>query len=137
MPVEPASIIWTLFTLGLGSVLVLIAILIPFLIVMHNILYKQLDPLLFKEPWFNSAQLIMFKSWPLSFIKSVIYMFLIAYPNYIRKKKRFNQLETVPTLTPRIKTACKIYTVLHVAMILIGLNWLLFIFSVFAIDNWF
>lgn len=137
MPIEESNIIWTITASGAVIFFTLLAILLPYLIIMHNILYRRLDSTLFKEPWFSPAQLIMFKSWPMSFIKTVIYMFLIAYPNYIRKKKRFRDLKNVPVVEPSIILACKLYTTLHVAMILIGVAWMLFIFSVFAMDNWF
>lgn len=135
MPVEEANIIWTIAVSGAVIIFALIAILIPFLMIMHTVLTRRLDPLLFKEPWFNATQLVTFQSWPLSFIKTVIYMFLIAYPNYIRKKKRFNGLEQVPDVKPSIIIASKLYTTLHVAMIVIGVSWLLFIFTMFAMDN--
>jgi len=112
-------------------------ILLVFLIVMNIILSKRLDPILFKEPWFNPQQLTMFDAWPLSFIKTVIFMFLIAYPDYIRKKKRFKDLKVVPEVQPSIKLACKIYTALHLLTVFIAASWLIFIFGVYAIDNWF
>ena len=69
---------------------------------MRNALYPQLDPILFKEPWFNPAQLEMLTAWPLSFIKAVIYLFLIAYPDYIRTKKRFKNLKQVLQSNPTL-----------------------------------
>ncbi len=137
MSIDSPDLIFIIGAGGAGIGIILLAILIPFLIIMHNLLYRRLDPILFQSPWFNEQQLVMFSAWPLSFIKTVIYMFLIAYPDYIRKKKRFNKLENVPTVEPAIKIACKIYTALHVAFAVIGVSWLLFIFSVYALDNWF
>jgi len=112
-------------------------ILVIFLIIMHNILYPRLDPILFKEPWFNPAQLEMFSAWPLSLIKTVIYMFLIAYPNLIRKKKRFKNLKEVPPVEPNIKIACKIYTTLHLMFVSIGVAFILLISGFYIINTWF
>lgn len=105
---------------------VLVSILIVFLIVMHNILHPRLDPILFREPWFNSAQLDMFSAWPLSLIKSMSYIFLIAYPSFFLNRKRFNGLETVPPVQPSIKTACKVYFILHLSTVIISIS--LFVF---------
>jgi len=105
---------------------VLVSILLVFLIIMHNILYPRLDPILFREPWFNSAQLDMFSTWPLSLIKSMNYMFLIAYPGFFLNRKRFNGLKTVPPVQPSIKAACKVYFILHFLTVIIAIS--LFVF---------
>mgnify|MGYP007017143612 CR=1 FL=1 len=42
----------------------------------------------------------------------------------------------MPVVSPSIKTASKIYTVLHLLMVLVGVSWMLFIFGVYAVDNW-
>jgi len=137
LQVTEPHIIWniaiSLFVVGA----VLGIVLLVFLIVMNNILYKRLDSILFKEPWFNPQQLVMLDAWPLSFIKTIIYMFLIAYPDYIRKKKRFKNLKAIPEVQPSIKLACKIYTALHLLAVFIATSWLIFIFGVYVMDNWF
>jgi len=138
MPLEEPHIIWTITAMGMGILLILLAVLIPFLIVMHNILYRRLDPILFKEPWFNPQQLVMFNAWPLSFFKTINYLFLLTYPNYARKRnKKFKDLKDIPHVEPSILLASKIYILLHISVMIIGIAWLIFIFSVFAIDTWF
>ncbi len=106
------------------TMLAILAIMLPFLITMHNILYPILDPDLFKEPYFNPQQLVMFNNWPMSFIKTVIYMFLISYPNFIRKRKRFKTLKEVPQVSTPIRFACKMYTQLHLLFVFTGTTFL-------------
>jgi len=125
------------------SMLVFVVLLLLFLLIMHNNLCRRLDPILFKKPWFTDTQLVMFDSWPLSFIKSMQYMFLIGYPrmtlkishftNSNRFTKRFSSrfnglnLDDVPDVHPSLKIACKIYTIIHLLVVIIGVLWFLFI----------
>lgn len=109
------------------SALVLCIISLIFVSVMHNFLSKRLDPILFREPWFTSAEMALYSSWPLSLIKSVNYMFLITYPNYVKKKKRYKSLKDVPIVQPSLKIACKIYTFIHLLTAITGVSWFLFI----------
>ncbi len=109
------------------SALVLCIISLVFVTVMQHFLSKRLDPILFREPWFTSAELALYSSWPLSLIKSVNYMFLITYPDYVKKKKRFKSLTDVPTVQPGLKVACKMYTFTHLLTAITGVSWFLFI----------
>ena len=149
---QEVSLIGIIFFVLLGSGLVLSFILLLFVLVMHNILGRRLDPILFREPWFNATQLVMFASWPLSFIKSINYMFLIGYPNITLKVSRFTNtnrftkrlssrfnglhLKDVPPVQPSLKIACKIYTILHLLTAIIGVSMFLFIGGVYVFDNW-
>ncbi|MBU3068580.1 hypothetical protein KOI40_02050 [Aestuariicella sp. G3-2] len=72
---------------GLSIILALI-IVVP----LHISLCKRLDPLLFKEPYFQQSELGIYNSWPLSIIRSTSYMLLITWPKLV--KKRFNKLNT-------------------------------------------
>lgn len=133
MPIEEPHMLWVITMWLMGFELILIITLLPFLIVMHNMLSPRLDPILFKEPWFHPQQLIIFNSWPMSFIKSVIYMFLIAYPNYTRRKKRFKDLKEVPVVSSSIQNACKLYTILHLLMVFSGIVMFLYVGSIIAL----
>ena len=106
-----------------------------FLIAMHNILYRRLDPILFQEPWFSPAEIAMFSSWPLSLIKAGHYMFLITYPKR-SLKKRFIGLKQVLPIGNQLRIASRIYLYLHFLTAIIGVSWLLFIFGVYVFDNW-
>ncbi len=149
--VEP-DIIWVIALALMGSVFALGFILLLFLLAMHNLLSRRLDPILFREPWFNATQLVMFSSWPLSFIKTINYMFLIGYPDITLKVSRFTntnrftnrissrfkdlRLNDVPPVQPSLKIACKIYTILHLLLVTIGVFMFLFLGGVYVFDNW-
>lgn len=111
------------------SLLMLIPILLTYLISMHSSLCRQLDPLLFKEPWFKLAQLTMFDSWPLSLIKSINYMLLIGFPTLTLKTNKFHslKLKDVPTVSSTFKIACRIYSILHITVSFIAVALFLYI----------
>jgi len=125
------------------STFVLAIVILIYLLVMHKILCRLLDPILFREPWFNATQLAMFDSWPLSFIKSMQYMFLIGFPALTLKfssftnKNRFTKrlsyrfkgmrLTDVPDVQPAIKVACKVYTILHLLLSIVGVLFFLYL----------
>ena len=111
--------------LGISG-LVLAFIVLLFLIVMHNILYRRLDPILFREPWFSSAEMAMFSSWPLSLIKASHYMFLIIYPKR-SLKKRFIGLKQELPIGNQIRFASRMYLYIHFITAIIGVSWFLFL----------
>jgi len=59
-------------------------------------------------------------------------MFLITYPNYALKTKRFSGLivENLPDVQPPIKIACKIYTVIHLLTVIVGVAFFIFLVMV-------
>jgi len=118
--------------IGVGlflCLLFLLPTLLVFLFSMHNKIIKQLDPILFKEPWFNASQLIMFQSWPLSFFKSVNYMLLIGFPALTLKTNKFHDLKIkdVPAVSGKLKMLCKIYSTLHIFTVLITIIFFIYI----------
>ena len=116
------------------SALVLGFFLLLYVIIMHNILYKRLDPILFRAPWFSNAELAMFSSWPLSLIKAMHYMFLLSYPGR-SLKKRFIGLEQTLPVGKKLKIASKIYILIHILFALLAITWFLFGGTVYIIDN--
>lgn len=56
-------------------------------IILHNLLYKKMDQILFIEPYFSHFELEAYSSWPLSMIKTMIYLFLITAPEFSRKRR--------------------------------------------------
>ena len=88
-------------------------------IVLHNILYKKLDNILFREPWFSRAELAMYSGWPLSLIKSMIYMFLILAPDY-SKKRRFKGLDQEIRVNKAVSIASKLCVFLLLLTALLG-----------------
>lgn len=122
--VEIEGIVFFAFLFG---IIILGFVLIIYVIAMHNIMYKRFDPILFREPWFSSAELVMYSAWPLSLVKTVQYMFLISMPNYARRR-RFKgvtrELEVLK-ISKALRIACHVYTVIHSIAFIIGTTWLL------------
>jgi len=132
---EP-HIIWIIAVSLIASGLALSFILLLFLIVMHNILYRRLDHILFREPWFSSAEIAMFSSWPLSLIRSVHYMFLITYSKRSRRKRFIGLKQELP-VGKHLRIASRIYLYILFLTAIIGISFFLFLGGVYAIDNWF
>ncbi len=60
--------------------------------ILHVVLSWKYDDLLFKGPNFRRNELLLYTSWPISLLKSMVYMLLLSAPE-ILKKKRFKGLE--------------------------------------------
>lgn len=89
----------------------------PSWVVLHKILSRRLDPILFREPFFKKSELANYRVFPLSALKSLSYIYLIAKPKWA-KKKRFAGLKvdgSLPVSGP-IRVACKI----HFTLMLFG-----------------
>lgn len=72
------------------------AINIPALLmwyVLHKLLSPRLDPILLREPYFNRAEQINYRFFPLYLVKAINYIYLVAWPT-MAKKRRFKGLET-------------------------------------------
>jgi len=128
-----------IFLIGFGSLFIflsLASILLVCLIIMHNILYRKLDSILFRDPFFSSAELALYSAWPLSLVKSAQYMFLITYPNFL-KRKRFKGLEQELPIGLRIRIASKLYMYLEFLTAFLGVFWLIFLTVITVFDNYF
>ncbi|MGD8177384.1 hypothetical protein, partial [Marinimicrobium sp. ARAG 43.8] len=92
-------------TVGLYAVLLTfpaipVAIIIG--IVLHNTLINRLDPLLFKRPYFQEKELLLYVTWPFSFLKTAGYIMLITCPK-AAKWKRFKGFDkNVPVGKPLV-----------------------------------
>lgn len=82
----------------------------PFWVVLHKILSRRLDSLLFREPFFNKSELINYRVFPLSALKSFAYIYLIAKPAWAKKKRfaGFDEDGNLPITRP-IRVACKVH----------------------------
>lgn len=76
-------------------------------IILHKILGPKLDGILFREPYFQKAELINYQVWPLSLVKSINYIYLVAIPGWA-KKRRFKGLNEELPVGRALKIACKI-----------------------------
>ncbi len=66
--------------------------MIVLLHVMHFILTRKFDSLLFKEPYFRKNELFVYTIWPFSLIRTIGYMLFLVFPDYV-KRKRFKDVE--------------------------------------------
>ena len=96
-----------LILMGLAFLIALI--FFPLWAVLHKLLPPKLDPILFKEPWFQKSELVNYRFFPLSLIRSLNYSYLIAWPS-MAKRRRFRGLEQNLPVSVFVTTLCKIYT---------------------------
>lgn len=79
----------------------------PLWAVLHQILPKKLDRLLFRKPYFKETELINYQFFPMSLIKSINYIYLIAFPRWA-KRRRFKSLNSPLPVGKMLKILCKI-----------------------------
>ncbi len=77
----------TFFIIMFGGSLILTAVILILWHILHLILCKKYDSLLFKEPHFRFNELAVYSSWPLSLFRSMGYILLIALPTLARKRR--------------------------------------------------
>lgn len=82
----------TLFAIVFVGSTLLTAFFLVYWHILHFILCKKYDALLFKEPIFNPMELAIYSSWPLSLVRSMAYVLLIAAPDFFITKRRFKEL---------------------------------------------
>ncbi len=97
-------------------------VLIVFVNIIHLILSPRLDPVLFNERWFTSAELAMFSAWPLSLIKTGIYMALVGFPKRMIKTKRFKGYDLKLSFKMPLIIVSRIYILLVLFNIFLGLS---------------
>ena len=103
----------TLVLMGLGALVGLIYF--PLWAVLHKLLPPILDPILFKEPWFQKSELVNYQFFPLSLIRSLNYSYLIAWPS-MAKRRRFRGVDQDLPVSAIMTTLCKI----HISVGVIG-----------------
>lgn len=117
--VDPVGIIFLIILL---AALFLGATAYPLWFILHKMLCKKLDPILFREPYFKRQELTNYLVWPLSMIRSLNYIYLIGLPSWAKKKrfKGFNQ--RLPVSKVEVM-ACRVEVIL---VVLGALTFLLF-----------
>ena len=104
-------------SIGIG--LAIIAVLMPLWAAIHLTLLPKLDPILFRQPFFQPKELLNYQIFPLSLFRSLNYIYLIVCPK-LAKKKRFKNFDE-PLPIGRIMTmACRIHALLYLLILLIG-----------------
>jgi hypothetical protein len=93
-----------LVIMGTGSLAMIVVF--PLWIILHNKLSK-LDSILLREPFFKKSEQINCLVWPLSYLKTVNYIGLIAAPRYA-KRVRFRGFNDPLPVDKRTVIACKV-----------------------------
>lgn len=99
------TLFW-MFSIMLVTVLAVGFMFYPLWIILHHILSKRLDNILFREPYFQQSELKNYLHWPLSYIKSINYIYLIATPS-LAKRKRFKGLNEPLPIGKATVFACR------------------------------
>jgi len=79
--------------------------------ILHLILCKKYDKILFREPYFRLTELTVYHSWPLSLLRSMGYILLLGVPT-LAKKRRFKGITLDTSKDFFIVLTCKIFLVL-------------------------
>lgn len=103
-----ADTIFTVFLYLIATGFTVALIFYPLWAVLHRILCRQLDPMLFRKPFFQETELESYQAFPLSLLKSINYIYLIAYPTLARRK-RFRDLDRELPISKPLKALCKLH----------------------------
>lgn len=119
-PTMLAAVVMTLMIYTIG------AIYLPLLYILHRLLSSRLDPILFKDPYFNRAEQINYRFFPLYLVKAFQYIGLVAWPS-MAKKRRFKGLETPLPIGKGLRATCIFQFSLMIFGVLLGIIWVLFL----------
>lgn len=108
-----ADMIFLGFLYLMGSGFLVALVFYPMWVVLHRILSGDLDETLFREPFFDEAELERYRYFPLSLVKSINYIYLIAYPRWAQKR-RFKELERQLPVSRGIRALCKVHFTLGI-----------------------
>lgn len=103
---------------------VVICVVYSLWLVLHRVLTKRLDPILFREPYFQRSELANYLVFPLSALRSFAYIYLIAAPHWA-KKKRFKGFNESLPIAKSVQVACKV----QFAMMFFGTVYFFIFFS--------
>jgi hypothetical protein len=100
---------------------------------LHRTLCPKLDPILFRAPYFSKSELTNYLYWPLSSLRSLNYVYLVAAPKMARRKRFKAFTQDVP-VGRGVRVACKVHMTLMVLGVLMFfvyfgyLGWALFLY---------
>lgn len=89
-----------------ACILVLGVLYFPLWAALHKYLTPRLDDKLFREPWFQKAELTNYRFFPLSLLRSLNYIYLIGWPR-MAKKKRFKGFESAIPVGKTVVMLCR------------------------------
>lgn len=109
---------------GVVLVLLLVVIVVGILFYgiwayLHKTMAKSLDKELFREPHFQPKELLNYRFFPLSLVKSLNYIFLIAIPR-LAIHRRFKTLTGPPKVPKSTRVLCKLVVTLQFMGLFIG-----------------
>ncbi|WP_111641128.1 hypothetical protein [Marinimicrobium alkaliphilum] len=91
---------------------------------LHLVLSPRLDPLLFKDPYFTRSEQVSYQCFPLSFLKSGNYVYLLVAPS-LAKKRRFKGLSEPVPVGRVMRIVCVVQLSLMCLGSLVGILWFL------------
>jgi hypothetical protein len=107
----------TLFVIVFGGMVILPFIMIVLWHMLHFILCKKYDDLLFREPYFRITELAVYSAWPLSLFRSMGYVLLLGAPS-LATKRRFKNVVLDLSEEFFLVLACKILLLILVLSLL-------------------
>lgn len=87
---------------------------------LHKTMAKNLDGEFFREPHFQPKELVNYQFFPLSLIKSMNYILLVAIPK-LAINRRFKTLTGPPDVPRSTRLLCKVDVALLILILTIGL----------------
>ena len=108
----------TLFSIVFFGLLILTAFYIVLWHILHFILCKKYDDILFREPIFNRMELAIYNSWPLSLVRSMGYVLLLAAPNFYSAKRRFKGVTIDRSNIFLLTLFCRIFLIVLALIVL-------------------
>lgn len=117
----------TLFVIVFGGMVILPLITIFLWHILHFILCKKYDDLLFRQPYFRITELAVYSAWPLSLFRSMGYVLLLGVPS-LATKRRFKNVVLDLSNDFFLVLVCKTFLIILVmsllfvlAMIIMGI----------------
>ncbi len=103
----------TLFIIIFGGSVMLTVAFIVMWHILHFILCKKYDDLLFREPYFRVTELAVYSSWPLSLFRSMGYILLLSVPS-LATKRRFKNVALDHSNDYFLVLLCKLFLLICV-----------------------
>ena len=111
----------TLFIIIFGGSVILTVTFIVLWHMLHFILCKKYDDLLFREPYFRVTELAVYSAWPLSLFRSMGYILLLSVPS-LATKRRFKNVALDRSNEFFLVIFCKLFLLVCVLDILFVLG---------------
>ncbi len=112
----------TLFVILFVGGLLLAFSMVVLLHILHFILPKKYDALLFKEPIFNKTELTILRIWPYSLIRTTGYILLLTVPNFYITKKRFKDITIDRSNVFLLTLFSRLYLFIAILTVLFGIG---------------